>query len=643
MYLSKRTILLFHTLSKSEGPLTSNYLSQVVGVTSRTVKKDLQVLGEIIASYGAKLCSKPGRGYQIYVDDERSYQELVRLMEQNDLVADQNIPRYSYERVNYIIKKLLIVDYYIKFEDFMEELYVGRSTITNDMKTVRENLQQYGLKLIHTPSRGTIITGKESAKRQCIAEYFFHNAVGERFYVKDNIMFNSNQNQKELAHLRHELLSVLMDYHIHLSDLSVENLMIHIAVMMRRLTFSNYVECSEEQMSYVADTPEWEAALKYCGILEDVLDMDIPRSEVVYLTMHLISKHINEQMDVSAKRQNDLREVIIKGLRAVKKQYRIDLCGDLELIDLLILHLEPMIRRIQMGMVMRNPLAYESTIRYLYASWITAGFCREIEASYHIHIDFNEFGYLVLYFNMAVERCRNAEVKKVALVCGRGRPEMITILSQMKEALAKYHVTFTMMDTYQIPQINVQDYYLIISTVPLELPKSAPLIVLHAFDESEIHTVKHFYQYLEFKDIPFSRYLKSSRVVSLRGEHIHAVLKSFSRILEKRMDDSAGKWNQINEMPLCISDNHIAVLLNGVDAAETSFLIGKLEKPIEKDHHIIQVIICVQCAACDMGWLSGILYVLSKWIRDEEQVNSFFKDSSISCIQKQFLDIIERE
>ena len=67
MYLSKRTILLFHTLSKSVEPLTSNYLSQVVGVTSRTVKKDLQVLSEIIASYGAKLNSKPGSGYQIYV------------------------------------------------------------------------------------------------------------------------------------------------------------------------------------------------------------------------------------------------------------------------------------------------------------------------------------------------------------------------------------------------------------------------------------------------------------------------------------------------------------------------------------------------------------------------------------------------
>lgn len=643
MYLSKRTILLFHTLSKSEGPLTSNYLSQIVGVTSRTVKKDLQVLGEIIATQGAELVSKPGSGYQIYVKDERAYQELVRLMEQNDLVADQNIPRYSYERVNYIIKKLLIVDYYIKFEDFMEELYVGRSTITNDMKTVRENLQQYGLKLIHTPSRGTIITGRESAKRQCIAEYFFHNAVGERFYVKDNIMFTSHQNQKELAHLRSELLAILMDNHIHLSDLSVENLMIHIAVMMRRLTFSNYVECNEEQILYVTDTPEWGAALKYCHVLEDVLDMDIPKSEVVYFTMHLISKHINEQVDVSVNRQNDLRQVILKGLAAVKKQYKIDLCQDAELIDLLILHLEPMIRRIQMGMVMRNPLAYETTVRYLYASWITAGFCSEIENAYQLHIDFNEFGYLVLYFNMAVERCRNAEVKKVALVCGRGRPEMITILSQMKEALAKYHVTFTMMDTYQIPQIDFQEFYLIISTVPLELPKSAPLIVLHAFDESEIHTVKHFYQYLEFKNIPFSQYLKNSRVVSLHGEHIHAVLKSFARIFEKWTKNSTEKWNTMNDMPLCISDHHIAVLLHDVVVSKTSFIIGKLEKPIEKDHRIIQAIICVQCAPQDMGSLSGILYVLSKWIRDEEQVNAFFKDSSISCIQEQFLKIIEHE
>ncbi|MEG0958738.1 MAG: transcription antiterminator [Erysipelotrichaceae bacterium] len=642
MYINKRSVILFQALDKAKTSLTSDVLAEIVGVSSRTVKKDLQLLSEELRKYDIELISKQGSGYQLIIKNEAKHNELCKVMEQDSVKQYQNVPRYSYERVDYIIKKLLIVDYYIKVEDLMDELYVGRSTITNDLKGVREILLRYGLNLAHKPNKGSLITGKEIDKRQCIAEYFFHNSIESHFYVMDNIMFNSLQNQQELAHLRKILIFILQKYKIHLSELSIENLMIHIAVMMRRLTFSNYVSFEGESIDFIYGTKEYKASLEYSKQIEEVLEIDIPQAEIVYLTMHLISKHINEDINFPQLTEIDLYPIILEILNEINCNYEIDLSKDEELIHLLELHLGPMINRIKIHMVMRNPLVMESTIRYLFASQIASFFCLKLEEIYNIKIDLDEFGYLVLYFNMAINRTRFAMKKKIALVCGRGRPEMITILSQLKESLSAYSVEFTLFDTYQFDLNTLNGYCMIVSTVPISRQLSIPCITIHTFDDFEIERIKK-----EFK----TSSLNKPKLVSLlselclfnnvRGTDAKTIIEQNNLLLKRQYNiDLNISWDNMGQHQLCVSSNQVGVILVDTFQEKTGLVVTILNRPISVNRSLVQVLITLCCEKKDSEYQQGLYYIISHWIRNEKMVSTFLKNRQKKVLLEQFQKIL---
>ncbi|MBU5266727.1 helix-turn-helix domain-containing protein [Virgibacillus proomii] len=72
------------------------------------------------------------------------------------------------------MKRLLFHLDYIKIEDLLAELFVSRSTLQSDLKTVRNILQYYGLSIEHKPNYGMKVIGKEVSIRFCISEYIFN-------------------------------------------------------------------------------------------------------------------------------------------------------------------------------------------------------------------------------------------------------------------------------------------------------------------------------------------------------------------------------------------------------------------------------------------------------------------------------------
>lgn len=63
-----------------------------------------------------------------------------------------------------------------------------------------------------------------------------------------------------------------------------------------------------------------------------------------------------------------------------------------------------MAERIRLQLTLRNPLLLENNRRYPFAVELTLEAVDVIEQTLQIEIDHNEFGYLVLYFNLAWNR-----------------------------------------------------------------------------------------------------------------------------------------------------------------------------------------------------------------------------------------------
>lgn len=60
-------------------------------------------------------------------------------------------------------------------------------------------------------------------------------------------------------------------------------------------------------------------------------------------------------------------------------------------------------------MVLRNPIVHENLQKYIFAAKVTISAVKVMEDYFNIKINLNEFGYLMLYFNVAL---RNLNKKK---------------------------------------------------------------------------------------------------------------------------------------------------------------------------------------------------------------------------------------
>ena len=161
--LSYRNKLIIQYLL-NHGQTTSKELGEVLSVTDRTIKSDMLAIKSVIEKYGADLISTRGKGYEIVIHDSVSFGVIRNVLNREMTML---IPKTSQERILYLVRKLLMVDFEISIQELAEELYVDRSTLNLDMKDVRKIFDNYSLQ-VESSNKGLLLVGSEIQKRRCI-------------------------------------------------------------------------------------------------------------------------------------------------------------------------------------------------------------------------------------------------------------------------------------------------------------------------------------------------------------------------------------------------------------------------------------------------------------------------------------------
>ena len=68
----------------------------------------------------------------------------------------------SDDRLAFILNKLLFEQVPVLFDDLVEELYVSRSTLSNDFKKIRQMLAEYNLTIESRANKGVYVSGETS-------------------------------------------------------------------------------------------------------------------------------------------------------------------------------------------------------------------------------------------------------------------------------------------------------------------------------------------------------------------------------------------------------------------------------------------------------------------------------------------------
>lgn len=397
-HISSRQLLIFEYL-KHHDTVTAEEIANYIGVSKRTIKKDLTLLMSEIRT----IKSSPAKGY--WLEKSENIVEAANL----EIIRDKDLILNNYDRVAYLVQKLLLVTGDIRYEELAEELYISVSSLKSDMKKVKIFIGKYGLKVMHKPNYGIKIIGTEYYLRLAIADFFYHSFLSylsnynQKIYLKDS---------PKLERICKIVKLVIHENSIDISDYSINDLAIHIFISLERIDKSNEIFVDVSNIS--------EKDIKVVEKIYTLLEEEVDEATINYISLHLSSKKIisNESQCISRK----IEKIILDIISEINSNFDIDFSVDKNFLKILTSHISQLMYRVVNDLSVPNSQVFEYFRDYLFAAKITISAISILEKILKKKISIDEYGYLILYFQYELESM-NSKKEIIYLYTGNSRSE----------------------------------------------------------------------------------------------------------------------------------------------------------------------------------------------------------------------------
>ena len=444
--LTQRQIQIFSLLEqKQEDYMTGTMLSEAIDCSIKTLQNEIKDLKNTLEAYDIEILSMTSRGYQLFIHDENLYQEFKQTLIREEEQADFNHQTY---RINFILSELLKSEEYMKADQLADAMFVSRSSISGDIKIVRKILEKYHLTMDHKPNYGMRVTGNEKDKRDCIIKEQLALDKGKLSIRKEWIPIISDI-----------VVENLMKSKYRISDVVLQNLVIHICVAIQRMHEGIYVEQTRGIQGY---GPEQTIARNILQELSERFQFQMQEEEVLFLALHLLGKRSYEENDLIS---TQIDTLVNNMLEEIKAKTNIDFYGDVELKISLALHMVPLLVRLENHMQLKNtmvqdiqtsfPLAYDVAV-------IAAAYIQKIK---EVSISNDEIGYLAVHFSLSLakkEQKRNP--KKVLIICNARRGDYLMMQHMFLKEFSDMISDLEIMNALEIREHDMSCYDCIFAT-----------------------------------------------------------------------------------------------------------------------------------------------------------------------------------
>ncbi|MED3653163.1 BglG family transcription antiterminator [Heyndrickxia sporothermodurans] len=614
-------------LRLAQEPLTSSEIGSLLQVSSKTIRNDVKELNEQLESYDAYVSSTRGKGYQLIIQNERLFQQFIQ--SQHD--PQDDIPSNHQERVSYLMEKLLMSSDYNKIEDLADELYISRSTLQHELKHIREILKKYDLALDQKPYHGIKVIGDETQIRYCISEYLFN----QQSTLKDNMGdWLGILPKEELEVIKDRVLFNLRKYHIIISDISLQNLITHIAIACKRIRKSNSVQMVHHHLQEIEAKKEFLVAKEMAKEIQEKLNVSFTNHEVAYLAIHLqgtkLSNSCTHNMEAYSVIDSDIQEMVKEMIKRIDDEYGFHLTNDEELLLAMSLHLKPAINRYKFKMNIRNPMLDEIKSKYPLSFDAALIGAQLVQEKINITIDENEIGYLALHIEVAQERQKRN--KKMAprclIVCASGLGSAQLLMFKLQSEFGDQLNNIGTTEYYNLLQQSFQNIDFIISTIPIEEKLTVPVIkistILWETDLSKINTLltqgeavtekylRKKYTYLQ-KDFDTKEEVLSFICKDLESDCL--VDEGYLESVLKRESFSPTSFGNMVAIPHPIDPQ----------TEDTFWSVVTLQKPLQWEDKPVQLIVLLNISKNKKHDLKPMYTLLMKVLDDKNMVKEILQ------------------
>jgi mannitol operon transcriptional antiterminator len=499
MYISARERQILEILLTETNELTVKDLADKIGVSGRTVHRDLKNVEDILEEYELSLLKKSGVGIQ--VNGEQSKIKELELFLFN-LYHTEYTPD---ERQTMILCDLLESNGPVKLLGLANDLNVTIATVSNDLTKLEEILQTFGLSLTRRRGYGVEIEGSEGAKRSAmrslISEYLDESEI--LLLAKENIQKKSNQQintvserllglveKKKLLIVENVIESISQGLPFSMADSAYIGLVVHLALAIERIQKGEGITIDPSYLEDQKTTKEYLFAKRIVEQLEQIFQIKIPEAEIGYITMHLKGaklRHDNEYVIEASSLQAGMKTKNL--IEYVGKLLGRDLTNNRSLFEDLLMHLKPAIYRIKQNMGISNPLLRKIKTDYPELFSIVK---EAVEQVFHeFSVPDEEIGYLVMHFGAAVLGNKEIGELKALVICssGIGTSKMLaTRLQKEFPELAQIQNVSVM----EFKKMKSSDYDVVISTIPIPDYHSDYILVSPILNKDEIEKIRVF-------------------------------------------------------------------------------------------------------------------------------------------------------
>ena len=644
MFTPRMSIILRELISmQSISTVTSEHLANLNRVSSRTIRNDIKELDNLLSEHGASVRSVRGTGYELKINDERSFHNFLQ-----DITRDLHqgvIPTLPEDRVQYLIKRLLLTDEYMKLENLADELYISTSTIQNDLRDVKKILNKYEIILDKRPNYGLKVKGDEMKLRFCMSEYIFNRREIELDLLNDRV---SILPREEILAIRSQILKIIQEYKINLSDIGLNNLIIHIAIACKRIYSQNYVSLYPEDLKDIIEQMEYEVAIEIVKGIEETFLIVFPEAETAYVAIHLLGIKMNSDISTSAKEvQNfidkEIYDLTTSILESIENELKLGIKDDKELFIGMSLHLKPAINRYRYGMNLRNPMLNEIKSNYplAFEASIVAG--RVIKQKSGIDMHENEIGYIALHIGGAIERRKMInQPKRCIIVCASGVGSARLLYYKLQ---SKFGFDLNIIGTteyYKLSQISMDGLDFIVSTIPI--PDNLPIPVI------EVNTILGTNDFDKIENIMLEEKHKTINYIREELVFLQQNLDTKEKVIHF-LGDKLQKSGLVNEefiasvfereaiSPTCFG-NLVAVPHPIMPQTDTTFwTVCTLQKPITWEDKRVQFVCLLSVQKNSNEDLQKMYNLLGNVIDDIHTVQRLLKCRTY----QEFIDVFLRQ
>ncbi len=440
-------------------------LASRLGVSERTVRNDIKQLNQDLSGF-AVIEGKQGK-YSLRIFRQDEFRDLYRKLIQTD--DFMNSPG---NRMNYIFGRLMRSDDPLLTDELAYEMNIGRTTIVNDLKKLRQQIEPYDLSIVGKTSKGLLLEGEEDKIREYVLENVYQS-IYQDYPIDQDILDMVEEKLKEYS----------FDRRVR------ENFKKSLVLMLDRSLTGHGIGNFSAKYYNMTILPVFEMVSNLVDQVGKILGTEFPVEEKLFVMIPIMGMRTPTDMAEmkTIALDTNILPLIDKIMERIRQQMDITIESD-DFAEGFLYHVMFMLNRLKYKLKLKNPLLDELVSKYPLA-YQMAGIASEvIRDEYNLLVSEDEKGYLTAYFGvfLAENDLRQTKPFRVAVVCGSGRVTAQLVAVQLKKVLDS-SAQLSLFSDEKVTADKLNEFDVVLTTVDLPFSCDRPIIrIREIFNEREL-------------------------------------------------------------------------------------------------------------------------------------------------------------